>query len=108
MILQEWYALVRQHNKLRIALNKKQAVSDKLKAEKSFRAAPHKFAANLFNKSKQSDKLTFTAETTLIGSQILLPKVVGGSKINRAGSLLAQSCKYRVLVQNTLFYLLKN
>ena len=32
---------------------------------------------------------------------------MGGSKINRAGSLLAQSCKYRVLVQNTHFYLFK-
>jgi len=33
----------------------------------------------------------------------LLPILVGGSKINGAGSLLAQSCKYWVLVQNTHF-----
>ena len=34
---------------------------------------------------------------------LIAPHSCGRFKINRAGSLLAQSCKYRVLVQNTHF-----
>ena len=61
-ITKEWFSLVRQHNKLRAALKIKQATQEKLKAEKSFRASPHKFAENLFNKNQHSGKPTFSAD----------------------------------------------
>ena len=63
IITKEWLSLVRQHNKLRISLNKKQSIKDKLQAEKSFRSNPHKFAQNLFSKEQNSGKPTFSAET---------------------------------------------
>ena len=52
IITKEWLSLVRQHNKLRISLNKKQSIKDKLQAEKSFRSNPHKFTQNLFSKEQ--------------------------------------------------------
>ena len=61
-ITKEWFSLVRQHNKLIVALKIKQATQEKLKAEKSFRASPHKFAENLFNKNQHSGKPTFSAD----------------------------------------------
>jgi hypothetical protein len=63
IICKEWLSLVRQHNRLRLALNRKHAVKEKLNAEKAFRKDPHKFAENLFNKTQKSGKPTFSAET---------------------------------------------
>ena len=61
IIAKEWLTLVRQHNKLRVALQKKQIAKEKLKAEHCFRQNPHKFAANLFQKQTKSGKPTFSA-----------------------------------------------
>jgi Reverse transcriptase (RNA-dependent DNA polymerase) len=62
IICKEWFSLVRQHNKLRIALKKKQEINERLKAEKSFRISPHEFAAKLFNKQQKSGKPAFSAD----------------------------------------------
>ena len=62
-IRKQWFSLVRQHNKLRSALNKKELARNHQKAEKDFRADPHKFAAKLFNVAQQNGKPTFSAET---------------------------------------------
>ena len=40
-ITKTWHSLIRQYNKLRVALIKKESVKDQLKAEKSFRRDPH-------------------------------------------------------------------
>jgi len=61
IIRKEWFSLVRQHNKLRAALAKKELAKGKLKAEKAFRADPHKFAAKLFSAKCQAGKPTFSA-----------------------------------------------
>ena len=61
IIRKEWFSLVRQHNKLRAALAKKELARGKLKAEKAFRADPHKFAAKLFSAKCQAGKPTFSA-----------------------------------------------
>ena len=63
MISEQWFSLIRQHNKLRAALLKKQLVKEEIKAEKSFRENPHKFAARLFHGKEQSGKPLFTADT---------------------------------------------
>lgn len=62
IISREWFSLVRQHNKLRVALQKKQQIKEKLQAEKSFRSDPHKFASKLFNKQQASGVPTFSAK----------------------------------------------
>lgn len=62
MITKEWFSLIRQHNKLRAALHKKQQSKEKVQAEKSFRADPHKFASLLFKKQQHCGKPTFSAE----------------------------------------------
>ena len=62
-ITKTWHSLIRQHNKLRVALIKKESVKDQLKAEKSFHRDPHKFAAKLFNKAQKCGEPAFTAES---------------------------------------------
>ena len=62
IIRKEWFSLVRQHNKLRAALAKKELARGKLKAEKAFRADPHKFAAKLFNANQQAGQPAFSAD----------------------------------------------
>ena len=52
-----------QHNKLRIALQKHQQIKGQVKAEKSFRTNPYKFASNLFKSQQQNNSPTFSAET---------------------------------------------
>ena len=61
-ITKEWFSLIRQHNKLRMALKIKQTTQQKLKAEKSFCSDPHKFARTLFEKEQHSGKPTFSAD----------------------------------------------
>ena len=62
IISREWFSLVRQHNKLRVALKKKQITKEQLREEKSFRSDPHKFASKLFSKNQKSGTPTFAAE----------------------------------------------
>jgi len=62
IISREWFSLVRQHNKLRVALKKKQMTKEQLREEKSFRSDPHKFASKLFSKNQKSGTPTFAAE----------------------------------------------
>jgi len=62
LISKEWFSLVRQHNKLRVALNKKMHAKEKIAAERFFRENPHKFAAKLFGKLKNSGKPSFSKE----------------------------------------------
>ena len=54
--------MVRQHNKLRVALQKKQHSKEKIQAERSFRSNPHKFASKLFSKQQARGIPTFSAE----------------------------------------------
>ena len=62
IITREWFSLVRQHNKLRVALKKKQYSREQIQEERSFRSDPHKFASNIFNKQQKSAAPTFSAE----------------------------------------------
>ena len=61
-ISKEWFSLIRQHNKLRVALLAKKNTKQKIKAEISFRSNPYKFAAKLFDNSQFSGKPTFSAD----------------------------------------------
>jgi hypothetical protein len=63
LICREWFSLIRQHNKLRTALQKHQQIKDQIKAEKSFRTNKNKFAAHLFQSEQQNNTPTFSAET---------------------------------------------
>ena len=63
MIAKEWLSLVRQHNKLRVALKKKQQIKAKIATEKAFRQNPHVFASKLFDKHQKSSNPDFSAET---------------------------------------------
>ena len=62
IITREWFSLVRQHNKLRVALKKKQYSREQIQEERSFRSDPHKFASNIFNKQQKSEAPTFSAK----------------------------------------------
>ena len=77
-ISKTWHSLIRQHNKLRVALIKKESVKDHLTAEKSFRRDPHKFAAKLFNKTQKCGEPTFSAEA----AQQYFEKTYGDEKRN--------------------------
>jgi len=63
MIAKEWLSLVRQHNKLRVELKKKQQTKAKIATEKAFRKNPHVFASKLFDKHQKSSQPAFSAET---------------------------------------------
>ena len=60
MIAKEWLSLVRQHNKLRVELKKKQQTKAKIATEKAFWKNPHVFASDTHQKSS---KPAFSAET---------------------------------------------
>ena len=62
LISKEWFSLVRQHNKLRVALNKKMHAREKIAVEKFFRENPHTFAGKLFGKLKNSGKPSFSRD----------------------------------------------
>ena len=61
-ISKEWFATVRQHNKLRVALKKKDASQAKLSAEQAFKRDPNKFAAKIFNQNSSSGLPEFSAD----------------------------------------------
>ena len=63
MIAKEWLSLIRQHNKLRVELKKKQQTKAKIATEKAFRKNPHVFASKLFDTHQKSSKPAFSAET---------------------------------------------
>ena len=53
MIAKEWLSLVRQHNKLRVELKKKQQTKAKIASKKAFRKNPHVFAFKRFDKHQK-------------------------------------------------------
>ena len=57
-----WRRLLKQHNRLRIAVNKRKTTRAKIKEEKRFRSDPHRYAKCLFSKDKRSAAPTFSAE----------------------------------------------
>ena len=60
-ISKEWFQIVRQHNKLRVALSKKDAFLSKLSAERAFKKDPNKFAAKIFNQTDPGGSPEFSA-----------------------------------------------
>ena len=61
MISKESHSLVRQHNKLRVELNKNQQTKARIAAENAFPKNPHNFASKLFDKVQKSAKPAFSA-----------------------------------------------
>ena len=62
-ISKRWWRLVRQHNRLRIALKKHQNGLDAAAAERKFKADPNKFAYELFDESVANSSPTFDEKT---------------------------------------------
>ena len=58
----EWRQLIRQHNKLRVALQKKKDQKAKISAEKSFKEDPNKFAKKIFAQKKPQGVPQFSAD----------------------------------------------
>ena len=57
----EWHQLIREHNKLRVALQKKKDQKAKISAEKSFKEDPNKFAQKIFALKKPQGMPEFPA-----------------------------------------------
>jgi len=61
-ISKQWHSLLRQHNKLRLSLLKKQEQRNKIAAEKSFKKDPNKFSQSIFHPPTQNAQPEFSAE----------------------------------------------
>jgi hypothetical protein len=51
---------MRAHNRLRLAVSKRNAARARVSAERNIKRDPHRFAAKLFKDSKKNEKLTFS------------------------------------------------
>ena len=63
LISKQWFSLVREHSKLKKALDQKREMKSRISYEKSFRIDPNKFAFNLFQGKQKNGTPTFSAET---------------------------------------------
>ena len=62
-ISKQWTSYLRQHNKVRKALEKKKHQKEKMLSEKAFKNDPNKFAEKLFQNKKASGTPKFSAST---------------------------------------------
>ena len=58
-LTKRWFGLVRQHNRLRVALQKQKAGKEAARVQSQFRADPNKFAKSLFEEQKKNCSPTF-------------------------------------------------
>lgn len=65
LLTQRWFALVRQHSRLRRAVYERHDKKAKARAERLFKNNPHQFAAQLFKDSGPRGSPTFSSEEAM-------------------------------------------
>jgi hypothetical protein len=62
LLYTQWKSVMRAHNRLRLAVSKRNTARARVSSERNFKRDPHHFAAKLFKDSKKNEKPTFSRE----------------------------------------------